>query len=316
MIKNDGITNDIKELKEKLSDNIENLVFIDDDKVKKLDFLKTNSTEIQVFSGMYGDINISIKEFSALKVKNRIFDNFLQEINTACKTIHPNVPKFYGVGFNNTKIYLIYDLIKGESLKKKCESLNLKEKLNMLIQAVKIITDLHKQDIAHKGLRTNKFIVDNTNKIFLKDLGEINYEKGTSEANMSSEETNNWCVYYAPEYFNHEDEDSNDEDETEESIKKYNELNAKFDIWSLGCIISEICSGVIPWTNYSNTGKSSKVKVMSYLLDKKNFPIPEIIINEFKELSDILKCCLKINAEERIKSSELLEKLEKYYNSL
>ena len=52
MIKNDGITNDIKELKEKLSDNIENLVFIDDDKVKKLDFLKTNSTEIQVFSGM------------------------------------------------------------------------------------------------------------------------------------------------------------------------------------------------------------------------------------------------------------------------
>jgi len=133
---------------------------------------------------------------------------------------------------------------------------------------------------------------------------------------MSSEETNNWCVYYAPEYFNHEDEDSNDEDETEESIKKYNELNAKFDIWSLGCIISEICSGVIPWTNYSNTGKSSKVKVMSYLLDKKNFPIPEIIINEFKELSEILKCCLKINAEERIKSSELLEKLEKYYNSL
>ena len=320
---NECIKSEIQDLKYKIIENFNldesKLNFIDCEQIKKIELLKTNSTNYQVFSGTYNEHNISIKEFSTMKVINNLFDNLLHEINSASKTTHPNVPKFYGIGFNNLNVFLVYDLIKGESLKKKCDGLNLKEKINLLIQIASIIADLHKINITHKGIRTNKFIYNSTeNKLFLKDLSEVSYEKGTSSNCLTDhEDKNNYCSYFPPEYFenNYDEEDS--VEETEESVKLANELNSKFDVWSLGCVISEITSGDIPWSNYSSNDsshkKTSKVKAMDYLLKKKNFPIPDTLPNEIK---DILSQCMKIKSLERITTNELLEQLQKYYESL
>ncbi len=299
---NDAIGSAIKVIKEKINENVD-LTFIETIDLTKKGLLKsTNETE--VYAGIYQDKHISIKGFSTMKILNTYIHPFLQEIRTSLQTTHPKVPKFYGVNFNKTVTNLIYDQIKGQSIKKKSIDIKLKDKLNLIIQLVKIINDLHLKEITHKGLRTSKFIVDDTNIVFLKDFGETNYEKGTSPKIYEDEEKNNFCVYNPPEYFTPSNEEEDfEEDVSEEKLKKDQELNEKFDMWSLACIISEIYSGKVPWSNMPS--KKSKNKAITFLLEKREFPIPEELDEELKEL---LRSCLKINAEERILCKEFMEK--------
>jgi len=312
---------EIASLKEKLS-TIQNLIYLESGKIEKGSIIKKNDYDIQVFNGKYNDKSISMKEFPTMKILNDLFWDFSQEIKKATKTSHPNVPHFYGVYFDNIHVYLVYELIKGKSLKKKCVDLNLKEKVGLLVKIVKIICDLHDRQLSHKGLRTSKFIIEESNNVFLKELGDSDYDKGSCPNKQTSEDERNFCAYYAPEKLTEDFEDDEDEvkkqDTDSESLKKAIEQDCKFDVWSLGCIISEICSGVIPWSNYDNNKDDTKKhaslkinKLVGYLMDKKEFPIPSELTNELK---DILSGCFKINIENRISSKELLERLEKYYD--
>lgn len=313
------LVKEIASFKEKLS-IFKTLTYIEKGQIQKDNLIKKNSYYIHIYLGMLGDKEISMKEFSIMKVLNITFDDFSKEINRALKTDHPALPKFYGVYFEGVHVYLIYELLVGVGLTKKSIDWTLKEKLDFLIKANKIISELHNLNLVHKGLRTSKYLIDSSNNVHLKELGDSDYDIGSLHAKNALESDKHFCAFYPPEKMTYDDDEN--EDLVNSGNNEKNQINTietekKFDVWSLGCIISHVCSGVIPWSNYNREGLKSKSlkinKEVQYLIEKKEFPIPDELT---KELKEILSCCFKINPEQRCTSQELLNKLENYYNSI
>lgn len=79
----------------------------------------------------------------------------------------------------------------------------------------------------------------------------------------------------------------------------------KFDIWAIGCLISYLFTGVVPWTNKF----SISIKIVSALVKKISFPIPDkwFQIEDLTKtrLTKILDLCFKPNYKERINSKGL-----------
>jgi len=75
-------------------------------------------------------------------------------------------------------------------------------------------------------------------------------------------------------------------------------MGTKVDIWSTGCLISEIFSGIVPWSNEVK----NDISLQKRLLDKKPFPIPAEIDDDIKY---IISQCVKIDPVERINASQL-----------
>ena len=80
----------------------------------------------------------------------------------------------------------------------------------------------------------------------------------------------------------------------------------KVDIWALGCLISYLFTGIVPWTNKCN---NNIMKIQNALIKKIAFPIPDkwFLIDDLTKsrLIKILELCLKTNYKERINSKGL-----------
>ncbi len=285
-------------IKEEVEKN--NFTFIDEKKLTKYsdDFLG-NGTYGKVYRSKYGDIDTAIKELEIEKVFKDI-KALLQEINMSIITFHDRVPKFHGAYFMDDFICLIFDLVKGQSLTKFNEHVkpDLKFKMDLLIQLVEIMNDLHKQNIIHRDLKPENIIVNDDNKVFLIDFGTSKIVNDSKTRTFSAKGT---TFYMGPENFKVDAEE-------ERPI----EISCAFDIWSLGCIISQLTSGIMPWFNYPRK-KLNEIFIMSLLTRETPFPIPETLPEDVKL---VLEDCFKIQSEDRIKTEDLLKKLKEIRDNL
>lgn len=87
------------------------------------------------------------------------------------------------------------------------------------------------------------------------------------------------------------------------------------DIWSLGCIICELMSGLKPWKNKCKDA----ISLERCLCKKKKFPIPELVLldnseiyfSKKSEIKSLIEMCLTINPEKRLTAVELGRLLNK-----
>jgi len=100
--------------------------------------------------------------------------------------------------------------------------------------------------------------------------------------------------YMAPDFF-----DYNEEDESEKPISN----TSKVDVWSIGCMMSEMVSGVYPWSNMTK----SENKVEAALIKGSAFPIPKEVVEPYKEM---IQRCLKTKCEERCTMEDIMKFLE------
>jgi len=297
---------------------IQNFPLIDPDRINKFEFLG-KGTYGNVFRAEFhknGKVDkiedIALKELQVDKVFKDIL-KLLQEINMSIMSYHPFVPRFHGVYFNEY-VCLIFDLVKGKSLKQVAEERykdNFKLKLNALVKLVKIINDLHNElNIIHRDLKPDNIIVNEADEVFLIDFG-------TSKVISNGDSTHTYdakgtTLYMGPENFQFDLGEDNQDEENEKKDERPITITVAFDVWSLGCIISEICSGIQPWKNYKKPNINETI-IMKLLSEGKPFPIPVQLPNNLKEL---LSECFMINPDERIKTSDLLKRLTEIMDSL
>ena len=248
--------------------------------IKEFEVLSTLGTGS--FSSVYKVKRISDGQIYALKkvklpnlkFKERI--NALNEIRILASINHPNVvaykQAFYDEG--SSSLCIIMEHASGGDLLKKIQDFKKKgthipEDLiwSYIIQMVQGLRALHNMKILHRDLKCANIFLGDDGTV---KLGDLNVSRVVEEGLVK---TQAGTPYYAsPEIW---------------QLRPY---GAKSDIWSLGCIIYELCTFLPPF-------RAATMELLFQKIVKGNYE--KIPATYSTELSKVIGMCLNVNAPMR-----------------
>jgi len=243
--------------------------------------------------GKKGD-TVAIKQYKSwvLEEPNQAH-RIYRELSIGNKLYSPYIVKTYEIVKENSKLFLIMEYLKGETLKEWLEhkkDIPFEEIKQFSIMFLKGLEKLHENELIHRDLKPENIMITE-DKIVLMDLGVLK-EKGASMS-ITGDEFIGTIKYSAPEYLFGEDYDE------------------RIDIFSFGLIIHEIIFG----ESLIKEGYWTKMIVESYYnrnIGSKDFlKYPDQFSEEENQfLWLILNCCLGL-AENRLFCNELLSCFKK-----
>ena len=215
-----------------------------------------------------------IKEINCLGKTREEFEKQLMEIRIQQELMHENIIRIYGASRDNGKIQILMEYANSGDLSDLISSRNGKffseeEIIDIFVQMCLAIKYIHDRKIVHRDLKPGNIYLTNKTIIKIGDFGlarmldhtidKINTQIGTP-------------YYVAPEIL----------------LGKPYSFSA--DMWSLGCILFELCTLHVPFPG------NSIPEVFSKILSEKNPPIPSRYSNEIKY---IISSLFVTNPEER-----------------
>lgn len=238
----------------KLKEN--NIPIIENDKIVKETSIGEGSYG-KVYKGKFNDKDVAIKRLKFFD--DSVIEEYINEIKVMLKINHPNVPKFYGVWKDKYYFCLIFDFVKGVTLKKWILKANptYKEKVSIIIQLVDIIETTHAQNIIHRDLKPENIMIDGDN-VYVIDFG---VSKIYSHTQTGTENQRGTAAYFPPE---------NCEVSTELGAKHIITISNKFDIWSIGCVATYLLTKQPPWAMRTKTSKENLLKSKSLEVESDN----------------------------------------------
>jgi serine/threonine protein kinase len=262
-----------------------------------------------VHKGLYKDsvevaikemINVSTEHYDSENERQIIEDmtDIINEIRVMIVANNIRFPKFYGVVINE-KINLVFELIKGDTLSFIHNSgiLSRNNKLDIVFQLCEILENLVDMKIIHRDIKPANIMVEDGNKIRLIDFGIARISTKTQHFTKSGKMTVN---YMPPEVLEPKALDKKD--------TKPFAITPKLDVWSCGCVLSELFSNIEPWSNKCK----NTLAITRALIRKEKFPIPDSLDEEIKDV--VLKACendttKRLTAKEmKLLLAELLQK--------
>eukprot|EP00960_Hanusia_phi_P037814 753135-Hanusia_phi.AAC.3 len=191
-------------------------------------------------------------EFVAVK-KQKAAGSKMKEADIMDKLeYHPNIIQFYGVQQLGDKVFIFMeycpegtldDLIKSLSgnVKPGQSCVGLKTARNYTRQIVNGLKHLHARRIVHRDLKPHNLLLSgNGAKVKIADMGEASYFKDVRARTDSERFT---VGYAAPEWIVHRLMGSLNFPQLRELHIVNEDMVAKIDIWSLGCIVTEMITG-------------------------------------------------------------------------
>lgn len=238
---------------------------------------------------MEGDLKHISLEVAAIKSETSLFKSL----------DHPNIVHYIDteVDIDKRRIYIILEYVPAGSVLCLLERFGpLDEKIVRIytIQILEGLKYLHSKGIVHNDLKCSNVLVDNDATIKLSDFG---ISKRVSFSDASTEE-NNDSITGGKEYPNSLKGSSY---WMAPEVARQAGYNASADIWSLGCVMIEMKTGVPPW---NEIGKNP-MQVLQTIA--RTTTGPSLPINEFSlPALNFLKKCLKVQPNERATVEELL----------
>jgi serine/threonine-protein kinase len=253
----------------------------------------------KVYKGLFKNIPVAIKKMKNLKEENvddqNCLSEILNEIRCSQHVQNENIPKFYGLWKRNGHYCLVYEYISGKTLKETYSKLEFSDKIKVMYQLSEILVSIHSLHLIHRDIKPSNIMISDDFKVRLIDFGVSKISQKTQTLTGTTSGTTR---YIAPECFQMGNDQSF-------------HINNKIDIWSTGCLMSEIFSGILPWKNKVG----SDLIVMKKLLQKEEFPIPESMIEDVAVV-EVIRKCLNVSPEKRISAEELAKILKEKMDSL
>src|SRR5207245_1631605 len=174
---------------------------------------------------------------------SRAVTRFLHEAKIMNQLSHPNIIKIADFNCVGGIVYIVMDLLEGNTLKEEIAQLNNREQrlsyndIFLILGKVCLATDtIHSQKIIHRDLKAeNIFLTKNSKReissIKVLDFG-IALISGSRFTKMKQ-------LIGSPEYMSPEHCDSK-------------ELNSCSDIYSLGIVLYEMLTGRVPFSIFDN----------------------------------------------------------------
>lgn len=226
-------------------------------------------------------------------------NNIIKEINIHKQVSgHPNIVKFITASFidrtqNNgrAEYLLVTELCKGGSLFDCLDQpMEPQTVLKIMYQATKAVAHLHSQNINHRDIKVENFLIGTDGLLKLCDFGSASLESHVPDIGWTTLQRNNLeellqkfttPMYRAPE-----------------QLDTWNNfpIGVKTDVWALGCILFCLCYKKHPFED------AAKLRIING-----NYIIPSDA--RFNCYNDIIKGCFVVDPNGRFDVSMVLERL-------
>lgn len=244
-----------------------------------------------VYEGFYQSNHIVLKILT-----NIDYMCLIHEITILANINHQSIPKFYGIVHYEKTLGMVFEFIKGKTLDEiKVNEISYKQKLNIAKLIGNVLEYLHANYFIHRDLKPGNIIINDTYTCaFLIDFGISKVTINNRNSRTISKGTMN---YLAPECL-------------VISELSYNEeivsiIDSKVDVWSFGCLLSYLFSGVTPWENLFGNDIHS---IQRALVQKMEFPLPEKLLEE-EEILNIVRMCTINDPDKRLSMKTVMDLL-------
>jgi serine/threonine protein kinase len=259
---------------------------IEANEIKKTDIIGKGGYG-KVWKGIYKGNEVAIKELlSDMKLKEA-YTEISKEIKFIQAALNDKLPALYGVIVcEEESVGLVFEYIKGHPLNSVYHEMSNKTKLDVVAQLCEILVFLHGKKLIHRDIKPQNIMIEPEDKVRLIDFGVSKIAEKTNTFTANSLGT---TAYMAPENF--------DIDLETEDVRPIS-ISPKADVWSVGCLISELFSGNCPW------GLKNSIAIENKLSLKVPYPIPKDITLE--PIKKLIAACTVIEPSERPSSSDIL----------
>lgn len=243
----------------------------------------------KVTKGLYKDKVVAIKELIADCKLKEAFQEISKEINFIKVAQNEKLPQLYGIVIDDQEsLGLVFEFIAGDPLNSIYHTMDSRTKLDVIRQLTEILVFLHGKKLIHRDIKPANIMIENKNNVRLIDFGVSKIAEKTCTNTANSLGT---TAYMAPENFDVDIDNP-------ENLKPIS-ISPKADVWSVGCLISELFSGNCPW------GLKNQIAIEKKLSCKALYPIPKDITIE--PVRKLIASCTIIEPVDRPSSTELLE---------
>ena len=166
-------------------------------------------------------------------------DRFFKEAQAAGKLSHPNIVTIFDVGEDRGLSYIAMEYVEGEVLSQyllQDHLLPVDEVLEIIAQAAEALDFAHQRKIVHRDIKPANIMRTSEGQIKVMDFGIAKFPSSTLTQAGSILGTPS---YMSPEQIRGED------------------LDGRSDLFSLGCILYELLTGVKPFRGESLAALSS-----------------------------------------------------------
>jgi mitogen-activated protein kinase kinase kinase ANP1 len=203
---------------------------------------------------------------------------------------HRNIVKYLYTEVNEefTGVDIVMEYVSGGSLQKLIKRFgHFPEPMAALYigQVLEGLRYLHGEGIIHRDIKSANILVSHDGVIKLSDFGaskKLAYDYFHASKQKICRSLKGSPYWMAPE------------------IARRTGHSFSADIWSVGCVMIEMLSGQVPWSNESSSAK----EVLRVIRSGRTPTIPEEISPECKEF---IMQCLEIDAEKRPSAKLLLD---------
>lgn len=156
---------------------------------------------------------------------------FRREAQAATSMSHPNVVTIYDVGEENDLYYIVMEYVEGFTLKQLIQKrgvLPIKETVNIMLQISSAIAHAHANHIVHRDLKPHNILISEKGEAKVTDFG---IARAMTQATITHTNSVMGSVHYlSPEQ------------------ARGGMVNEKSDIYSLGIVLYEMVTGVVPFS--------------------------------------------------------------------
>ena len=224
------------------------------------------------------------------RTPDEVRERFVREARIVARLQHPNIVTIHDIVATPDRGFIIMEFIEGRTL----ESLSESEGRVPLSTAIQIMTQLgsaldyaHERNVVHRDVKPSNILVSSSLNVWVADFG-------IAKSELSTNLTMAGGVLGAPDYMSPEQ-------------AKGEDVDARSDLFSLGCILFELVAGEKPFRSPSLTGI-----LLSIINDEPVFPLNWQSLGLPMELKPILHHALEKERDKRFGSgAELVEALEK-----